>query len=57
MIRKRLDQYHEKTEPLVDYYDERSVLRRVDGEQRPDEVAEEIRRTLATLRREEDEAV
>ena len=56
-IRNRLDQYHEKTEPLVGYYDQRSVLRRLDGEKDPDEVAEEIRRTLATMRLEQDEAV
>jgi adenylate kinase len=56
-IRNRLDQYHDKTEPLVDYYDQRSVLRRLDGEKAPDEVAEEIRRTLATMRLEQDEAV
>jgi adenylate kinase len=56
-IRNRLHQYHEKTEPLVDYYDQRSVLRRLDGEKAPDEVAEEIRRTLATMRLEQDEAV
>ncbi|MBK5218817.1 MAG: adenylate kinase [Thermoleophilia bacterium] len=56
-IRNRLNQYHEKTEPLVDYYDQRSVLRRIDGEKDPDEVAEEIRRTLATMRLEQDEAV
>jgi adenylate kinase len=56
-IRNRLNQYHEKTEPLVDYYDQRSVLRRIDGEQDPDEVAEEIRRTLATMRLEQDEAL
>ncbi len=57
VIRKRLVTYHEKTEPLVDYYDQRSVLRRLDGARRPDEVAEEIRRTLATMRLEQDEAV
>jgi len=56
-IRNRLAQYHDKTEPLVDYYDRRSVLRRLDGERDPDEVAEEIRRTLATMRLEQDEAV
>jgi adenylate kinase len=56
-IRNRLDQYHEKTEPLVDYYDQRSVLRRLDGEKDPDVVTEEIRRTLATMRLEQDEAV
>jgi adenylate kinase len=57
VIRKRLETYHEKTEPLVDYYDQRSVLRRLDGEREPNEVAEEIRRTLATMRLEQDEAV
>ena len=56
VIRKRLATYHEKTEPLVDYYDSRSVLRRIDGEQSPEEVEAEIRRTLSTLRL-QDEAV
>jgi adenylate kinase len=50
VIRKRLQTYHEKTEPLVSYYDSRSVLRRVAGEAAPEEVAEQIRRTLASLR-------
>ena len=57
VIRKRLETYHEKTEPLVSYYDSRSVLRRIDGESAPEEVAEQIRRTLATLRMEQDETV
>jgi len=57
VIRKRLETYHEKTEPLVSYYDSRSVLRRIAGEATPEEVAEEIRRTLATLRMEQDETV
>ena len=57
VIRKRLETYHEKTEPLVSYYDSRSVLRRVAGEAAPEEVAEQIRRTLATLRMEQDETV
>jgi adenylate kinase len=57
VIRKRLETYHEKTEPLVSYYDQRSVLRRIEGEAPPDEVAEKVRRTLATLRMEQDEAV
>jgi adenylate kinase len=57
VIRKRLATYHEKTEPLVSYYDSRSVLRRIEGESAPEEVAEQIRRTLATLRMERDEAV
>ena len=57
VIRRRLETYHEKTEPLVSYYDSRSVLRRIAGEAAPEEVAEEIRRTLATLRMEQDETV
>lgn len=57
VIRKRLDTYHAKTEPLIDHYDHRSVLRRIAGDSAPDEVAEEIRRTLATMRLEQDEAV
>jgi len=57
VIRKRLETYHEKTEPLVSYYDSRSVLRRIEGESAPDQVAEQIRRTLATLRMEQDETV
>jgi adenylate kinase len=57
VIRKRLATYHEKTEPLVSYYDHRSVLRRIPGEAPPDQVEEDIRRTLATMRMERDEAV
>jgi adenylate kinase len=57
VIRKRLDTYHAKTEPLVGYYDDRGVLRRIQGQSPPYEVAEEIRRTLATMRLEQDEAV
>lgn len=57
VIRKRLETYHEKTEPLVDYYDQRSLLRRIAGTAPPDQVTEEVRRTLATMRLEQDEAV
>jgi adenylate kinase len=57
VIRKRLETYHEKTEPLVSYYDSRSVLRRIEGEAAPDGVADQVSRTLATLRMEQDETV
>jgi adenylate kinase len=57
VIRKRLETYHEKTEPLIDYYDQRSVLRRIEGTAAPDDVTEEIRRTLATMRLEDDETL
>jgi adenylate kinase len=52
-IRKRLDTYHDKTAPLIDYYDERGLLRRFDGARSPAEVHNHIRATLATLRLEE----
>ncbi|HEV3228500.1 MAG TPA: adenylate kinase [Solirubrobacteraceae bacterium] len=52
-IRERLKVYHEQTAPLIDYYEERGLLRRFDGRRSPDEVHEHIRATLATLRLEE----
>jgi adenylate kinase len=48
-IRKRLATYHDQTEPLIDWYEERSLLRRFDGLLPPDEVHSRIRATLATL--------
>jgi adenylate kinase len=48
-IRKRLSVYREQTEPLIDWYDERGVLRRFDGSRPPEEVHSHIRATLATL--------
>jgi adenylate kinase len=57
VIHHRLEQYHEKTAPLVEYYDRKSLLRRIEGAEPPDTVADSIRRTLATLRLEADEAI
>jgi adenylate kinase len=54
VIKNRLEQYREKTEPLIDYYEERGILHRTDGERPPDEVEERIHGLLATLRREEE---
>jgi len=45
--------YHEQTKPLIEYYDERGLLRRFDGTRSPTEVHDHIRATLATLRLEE----
>jgi adenylate kinase len=50
VIRKRLSTYHEKTEPLVKYYDGQSVLRRVDGAREPDQVTAELREILTAIR-------
>ena len=57
VIKNRLAHYREKTEPLIDYYDERGILNRVDGRQSPDEVEERIHGIIATLRREEEEGM
>jgi adenylate kinase len=54
VIRHRLEQYREKTEPLVAYYEDRGLLMRVDGEHEPDEVGNRIRALLATLKMEEE---
>jgi adenylate kinase len=52
-VAKRLATYHEQTEPLKDYYEDRSLLRRFDGTRDKVEVHDHIRATLATLRLEE----
>jgi adenylate kinase len=57
VIRHRLETYHEKTEPLIEFYDHQSLLRRIDGAAAPDAVADELRRVLSTLKLEADEAI
>jgi adenylate kinase len=54
VIKHRLEQYHEKTAPLIDYYEKKGILHRVDGAKDPDEVEKQIQALLATVRREED---
>jgi adenylate kinase len=53
-ITNRLKVYREQTQPLVDYYDDRGLLRRFDGTLSPTEVHDHIRATIATLRLEEE---
>jgi adenylate kinase len=45
-VSNRLEVYETSTAPLVDYYQRTGLLRRVDGNQAPDEVFEEIRAVL-----------
>ena len=49
-VRKRLAVYHDQTEPLIEWYEDRGLLRRFDGMRTPDEVHDRIRATLATKR-------
>lgn len=53
VIRNRLVQYHDKTAPLVDFYDGQALLNRVDGSMDPDRVGEAIRTLVSTLSLEE----
>ncbi|MGZ4296818.1 MAG: adenylate kinase [Solirubrobacteraceae bacterium] len=54
VIENRLRVYHDKTKPLVDYYDERGLMRRIDGTRDATDVHGHIRAVIATLRMEED---
>jgi adenylate kinase len=54
VIKHRLEQYEEKTKPLVEYYEKQGILHPVDGAKEPAEVEKQIQALLATLRREED---
>lgn len=53
VVSDRLATYHAQTAPLIDYYDQRGLLRRFDGTRSVTEVHDHIRATLATLRLEE----
>jgi adenylate kinase len=53
VIRNRLRVYHEQTEPLIHYYDDQGLMRRIDGTRPPAEVHDHIRAVIATLRLEE----
>ncbi len=54
VVKNRLRVYHEKTAPLIDYYDGLGLLRRIDGTREPADVHGHIRAVIATLRLEED---
>jgi adenylate kinase len=45
-IRERFRQYSRLTEPLIDYYRGRGILRQIDGEGTPDQVFARIRRAV-----------
>jgi adenylate kinase len=53
VVQKRLGEYHHSTEPLIDFYDEKGILRRIDGTRPPAAVHDHIRAVIATLRLED----
>jgi adenylate kinase len=54
VIQNRLRVYHEKTAPVIDYYDQQGLLRQIDGTRDAAEVHDHIRAMIATARLEED---
>jgi adenylate kinase len=54
VVQNRLDTYHAKTAPLIDYYDDQGLMRRIDGTRSPAEVHDHIRAVIATARLEDD---
>ena len=53
VVENRLRVYHDQTAPLIDFYEERGLLRRVDGTRPPAAVHDHIRAMIATLRLED----
>jgi adenylate kinase len=53
VIKNRLRVYHEQTSPLIEYFDEKGVMRRIDGTRDAAEVHDHIRAVIATLRLED----
>jgi adenylate kinase len=53
-VRKRLAVYHDQTEPLIEWYDDKGLLMRFDGSRSPDEVHDRIRAKLAAKRLEDE---
>ena len=50
VVQERLRVYHNQTQPLVDYYAKKGVLKRVDGTQSPDEVFKSLKANLGLVR-------
>jgi adenylate kinase len=54
VVEKRLEIYHRETEPIVEHYDGKGILKRFDGTRPPTEVHDRLRATIATLRLEDE---
>lgn len=48
-VRNRLEVYRAQTEPLIEYYDKQGVVARVDGDQSPAKVYEEIKAAIGPV--------
>jgi adenylate kinase len=50
VVQERLRVYHTQTQPLVDYYAKKGVLKRIDGTKSPDEVFNSLNVALGLVR-------
>jgi adenylate kinase len=51
LVKSRLDIYHQLTEPLIDFYDEKLLLRTVDAQGKPDDIFADIMKTLKSTQK------
>ena len=42
-VKKRLDRYYNDTAPIIDFYEEKKMLNKIDGEQNMKKVFEDLR--------------
>ena len=54
VVEERLSVYHDQTEPIVAFYEEKDLLKRIDGTRNPTEVHDHLRATIATIRLEDE---
>lgn len=45
-VRNRLEVYRKQTEPLIGYYDKQGIVARIDGDQAPEAVLEDIKEAI-----------
>ncbi len=48
-VKKRLQQYHEKTKPVIDYYKKQKILLDINGDQTVDNVSKDIIKSLKDM--------
>lgn len=49
-IRKRLEIYHEQSGKLIDYYERKDLIRRINNDGRPDEARQAVQRLLKSIK-------
>ncbi len=50
-VKNRLNVYLEQTQPLIDYYKEKGILKNIDGNRSPDEVYNDIKNILENIKK------